>query len=102
MMQFNASGCFERMERAQIDIIESRNPIDKSITLWWGLDGLRLNEDGSIENIHRSNKTAINSGYGFIGSGFLYGSGLYGFCGGGGGCNSDGGQGYTGQNWTTI
>lgn len=33
---------------------EKKNPY--LITLWWGLDGLRLNEDGTIEMVTRAAK----------------------------------------------
>lgn len=51
-----------RIEEASLDILETQTPIDidKSITLWWGLDGLRLNEDGTFEWISRKKSKPIN------------------------------------------
>lgn len=49
-----------RIEEASLDILEAKTPIDKSITLWWGLDGLRLNEDGTFEWISRKKSKPIN------------------------------------------
>lgn len=43
----------DRMEKAALEIEESKEPIDAVIVLWWGLDGLRLNEDGTMEWISR-------------------------------------------------
>lgn len=43
----------ERAEKAALDILERREETDKTITLWWGLDGIRLNEDGSIKQVSR-------------------------------------------------
>lgn len=40
---------YARTERAALDILEQQEPVDKTIILWWGLDGLRLNEDGTLE-----------------------------------------------------
>ncbi len=41
------------MEQVIIDILEHREPIDQTIILWWGLDGLRLNEDGTSKLVNR-------------------------------------------------
>lgn len=50
---FVVSEYLARIEKASLDILESRKPADKIIVLWWGLDGLRLNEDGALEWISR-------------------------------------------------
>lgn len=50
---FVVSEYLARIEKASLDILESREPTDKIIILWWGLDGLRLNEDGSLEWVSR-------------------------------------------------
>ena len=40
-------------EQAALDILETQESVDQTIILWWGLDGLRLNEDGELEWISR-------------------------------------------------
>lgn len=50
---FVVSEYLDRIEKANLEIMEERKPVEKVIILWWGLDGLRLNEDGSIEWISR-------------------------------------------------
>lgn len=47
------------MEKALLELLEERPPKDRAITLWWGLDGLRLNENGSIETVSRRKQTPI-------------------------------------------
>lgn len=42
-----------RIEKASVEILSQKKPVDQIIILWWGLDGLRLNEDGSTEWISR-------------------------------------------------
>lgn len=49
METWTVSDYMGRMERACLDIQERRTPVERTITLWWGLDGLRLAEDGSME-----------------------------------------------------
>lgn len=44
---------YDRMEKAFLDIREHQEPVDQTIILWWGLDGLRLNEDGTLEWVSR-------------------------------------------------
>lgn len=41
------------IEEASLDILERLEPINKAITLWWGLDGLRVNEGGTTEWVSR-------------------------------------------------
>lgn len=53
MNKFSVYEHLERIEKAYLEILETRQPISQSITLWWGLDGLRLNEDGTLEWISR-------------------------------------------------
>lgn len=48
--------CLSRIERAYLDILEDLEPIDRTITLWWGLDGLRLNQDGTTELVSRKSQ----------------------------------------------
>lgn len=50
---FVVSEYYERMEQAALDILEHREAVDKAITLRWGLDELRLNEDGELEWVSR-------------------------------------------------
>lgn len=57
---FKISEYFNRMEQTTIDILNEQNQIDKTIILWWGLDGLRLNENESFEWIIRK-KQKLNS-----------------------------------------
>lgn len=78
---FCVSEYYSRTEKIALDILERRKPADKTITLWWGLDGLRLNEDGTTEWISRKKPDpikqraesgcggtggAMHTGYGFI------------------------------------
>lgn len=50
---FIVSEYYDRMEKAALDILEQQEPVDQTIILWWGLDGLRLNEDGTLEWVSR-------------------------------------------------
>lgn len=50
---FVVSEYYGRMEKVTLEILEAREPVNKTITLWWGLDGLRLNEDGTSKWISR-------------------------------------------------
>lgn len=50
---FSVSEYLSRIERAYLDILEGLEPVSKAITLWLGLDGLRLNEDGTMEWVSR-------------------------------------------------
>lgn len=45
-----------RIEQAHLDILEGLEPTDKAIVLWWGLDGLRVNEDGTTEWVSRKKR----------------------------------------------
>lgn len=53
---FKLSEYFERMEKVHISMLEDRKPIDWTITLWLGLNGLKISEDGSFKWITRGNK----------------------------------------------
>lgn len=57
---FVVSEYYSHMEKAAIDILEKQEPIDKTIILWWGLDGLKLNEDGTLEWISRKKPKPVN------------------------------------------
>lgn len=46
--KFSVCDYLDHMENAALEIAEEKEPIDQTIILWWGLDGLRLDEDGSL------------------------------------------------------
>ena len=50
---FVVSEYYDRMEQVALDILENQEPVDQTIILWCGLDGLRLNEDGTLEWVSR-------------------------------------------------
>lgn len=50
---FIVSEYYDRMEKVSLDIQAEKKPIERTIILWLGLDGLRINEDGSSEWISR-------------------------------------------------
>ena len=50
-----------RIEAAHLDILESIIPIEKTVILWWGLDGLQLNEDGTMKWVSRKKKRSPES-----------------------------------------
>lgn len=50
---FVVSEYLARIEKASLDILESRKPTDKTIVLWLGVYGLRLNEDGTMKWVSR-------------------------------------------------
>lgn len=50
---FSVQAYLDRMEQAALEILEKQEPVEQIIVLWWGLDGLRLNEDGTMEWISR-------------------------------------------------
>jgi len=58
--KFFVSEYLSKMERAALDILEHQEPVDQTIILWWGLDGLRLNEDGELEWVSRKKPKLIN------------------------------------------
>lgn len=57
---FVISEYYARTEQAAIDILETQEPVDQTIILWWGLDGLRLNEDEELEWISRKTPKPAN------------------------------------------
>lgn len=57
---YSISAYYDRIEKVSAEILESQKPVDKSIILWWGLDGLRLNEDGTSEWISRKKPSPIS------------------------------------------
>lgn len=50
---FIVSEYCDRIEKISLKILEEQEPVEKIVILWWGLDGLRMNEDGSLEWISR-------------------------------------------------
>lgn len=50
---FVVSEYLDRTERVGLEVLEQQKTIERTIILWWGLDGLRLNEDGTLEWISR-------------------------------------------------
>lgn len=51
--KFSVLDYLDHMENAALEIAEGKEPIDQTIILWWGLDGLRLDEDGSLKWVSR-------------------------------------------------
>lgn len=50
---FSVSAYLDRIEQAAIDIEQEKEPVDQTIILWWGLDGMSLNGDGSVKLVSR-------------------------------------------------
>lgn len=59
---FIVSEYYDRMEKADLDILEHREAVEQTIILWWGLDGLRLNEDGELEWVSRRKPRPVDTG----------------------------------------
>lgn len=53
VLDFSLYEHYGEMEKIAIEIQEKREPVDQVIILWWGLDGLRMNEDGTTQWIRR-------------------------------------------------
>lgn len=53
---FSVAEYMDRIDRVQVEILSNQKPVDQTIILWWGLDGLRLNENGTLEWITRKKK----------------------------------------------
>lgn len=62
MHKFSVCEYLSRIEEAALEIEESKKPVDAVIVLWWGLDGLRLNEDGTTKWISRKKVEPVSSG----------------------------------------
>lgn len=56
---FLVSECYERMEKAALNILDELEPVDQTIILWWGLDGILLNENGELEWISRKKQSPV-------------------------------------------
>lgn len=52
---FSLSAYFDRIETIQIELLQEReqNPVSKVIELWWGLEGVKLLEDGTTEWVRK-------------------------------------------------
>lgn len=52
---FSLSAYFDRIEMVHVKLLQEReqNPVSKVIELWWGLDGIRLLEDGTTEWVRK-------------------------------------------------
>lgn len=50
---FSISAYLDRINRAALVIEQEKEPVDQTIILWWGLEGIKLNSDGSIESVSR-------------------------------------------------
>lgn len=76
---FSVAEYFKRKEKLNIELLEEQKAAKHTIVLWWGLDGLRMNEDGSTEWIkkksvnqnvfyqHQTYQYIRYSGYGYPG-----------------------------------
>lgn len=61
---FSTSKYLEVIEKAHLSILEEQeNREPYIITLWWGLDGVRLNDAGEVEWISRRKKPKANYSY---------------------------------------
>lgn len=63
---FEASAYLDRMEDVYLSILETVQPVDWRIVLWLGLDGLRIDPDGTTEWIKRSGPAPQSCGGGEI------------------------------------
>lgn len=59
---YSASEYFARIEQTALDILDEQKPIDRTIILWCGMDGIRLNEDGTLEWISRKKPSPVAQG----------------------------------------
>lgn len=51
---YKVSDYYDHIEKAQVEILNNQKPIDNVIILWFGLDGLRINKDGTSKWIKRN------------------------------------------------
>lgn len=56
---FVVSEYLARIEKAHLEILERQKPVEQIIILWWGLDGLRLNGNGTSEWISRKKSAPV-------------------------------------------
>lgn len=60
-MSFSLGSYLEKVEEVHLSILEEQeNREPYIITLWWGLDGCRLNDAGEVEWISRRKKPKVN------------------------------------------
>lgn len=52
--EFCVADYLDRIEAAAIRLWEEQEPLDTTITLWWGLDGLKRSENGKLEWVNRA------------------------------------------------
>lgn len=57
---FSVCEYYDRIEKAQLEILEEQKPVESMIILWWGFDGLRLDKDGTLQWISRKKPEAVN------------------------------------------
>lgn len=58
IIHFSVSEYLTRIEQEHIKILEAKENEPKyTVTLWIGLNGIRMNEDGSLEWINRKNES---------------------------------------------
>ena len=63
-VNFSVSSYLEEIEKVHLSILEEQeNWKPDPITLWWGLDGVRLNDAGEVEWISRRKKPEVNYTY---------------------------------------
>lgn len=63
MDEFSVMKYFDRMDQALEDILQKQRPVDKTVILWWGLDGLTLDENGDLKWISRKRPASLYPGY---------------------------------------
>ena len=55
--EFSLQSYFDRIEKLNLELLQEYESRDRpELVLWWGLDGIRLNEDGSSEWISKRPK----------------------------------------------
>lgn len=57
---FSVADYLERMERAHLDILKKQEPVDMTIILWLGLDGLTLDENRELKRVSRKKPKPVN------------------------------------------
>lgn len=59
-VEFNPTAYLERIETTFCEFLEAESSEPYVLILWWGLDGLRLNKDGTTEWISRKKPESIS------------------------------------------
>lgn len=67
-LPFETPSYLDRMEKAHLNLLRERQPVDWTITLWLGLDGLRIDPDGTSEWIKRSRPAPLHRAVGGSGA----------------------------------